>query len=393
MNAWRAVFINPPSRNSAMPEQTTSLSRAGAIATLAFGAVLSVPLFAADGSINAALPGDANALPAEIYANPQRAYPPSCFNDGLPFGKSSLYANVQTTALTLQSYNTTTGGFAAETDSVSVWRVPCSGGGSATVLELDRPAALNGSTTQYAIFPNIYIITAATGTTQISPRLAQEPNTRFEDTPYQLAQNSLTNGYTNLYSSSIFVLEYYDPSNPRATPTVDYNQAFTLKIDNLTAGGLPLVMNIPAYVPPATAPLLEIGGYVSTNWSNPNQSGEGIVVQVYDNGDHATRTLAFAWFTYDEQGLPFWLFGSGSLNIGATSVTAQTAYLKGGTFSPPAAAAAVPPTLWGSATFTFPDCGHMKVVYNGSAAAVHGPTGNSTATFTRVADVNGLVCQ
>jgi hypothetical protein len=74
-------------------------------------------------------------------------------------------------------------------------------------------------------------------------------------------------------------------------------------------------------------------------------------------------------------------------------VTAQTAFFKGGTFAPAAVSAAVPPTIWGTVTFTFPDCGHMQIAYNGDASAVHGPKGNATAIFARVADVNGLVCQ
>jgi hypothetical protein len=35
----------------------------------------------------------------------------------------------------------------------------------------------------------------------------------------------------------------------------------------------------------------------------------------------------------------------------------------------------------------------MKIIYNGDAPAVGGPTGNGSATYVRVADVNGLVCQ
>jgi hypothetical protein len=361
------------------------ISRAGIIATLIAGAVFSSAPFAA-----APVQGNSGTRPAEIFANTQRAYPPSCLNDGVPFGKSNLYTNVQTVALTLQMYDSATGGYSPEIESLSVWRVPCSDGKAATVLELDRPAATNGSTTKYPIFPTIYITTTATGTTQIFPRLAQEPNTRFEDVPAQYTLDT----FTFFYSSTAFVFEHYDASNySRATPVVDYNQAFTLNVNNLASGGAPLVLQVPAYVPPTTPALMEISGYMTTNWTSQTQGGEGIVMQVYDNADHATRELVFAWFTYDEQGLPFWLYGEGSLPIGATSVTAQTAYFKGGTFAPATVSAAVPPTIWGTVTFTFPDCGHMKIVYNGDASAVHGPKGNSTATFARVADVNGLVCQ
>jgi hypothetical protein len=131
---------------------------------------------------------------------------------------------------------------------------------------------------------------------------------------------------------------------------------------------------------------------MSTNWSSSTQGGEGIVMQVYEF-TATTHALAFAWFTYDDLGLPFWLFGQASFNTGATSVTAQTAYFKGGSFAPPTVSPAVPATIWGNVTFTFPDCGHMKIVYSGDASAVNGPTGNGTATYVRIADVNGLVCQ
>jgi hypothetical protein len=364
-----------------MLTQNALMPRAAIIATLIAGVVFS--------SAAASVQGNGGTRPAEIYANAHRAYPPSCLNDGVPFGKSNLYTNVQTVPLTLQMFDSTLGGYSPEVESLSIWRVPCSGGGAATVLELDRPAATNGSTTKYPIFPTIYITTAATGTTQIFPRLAQEPNTRFEDVPAQFTLDT----FTFIYSSTAFVFDYYDASNPRATPVVDYNQAFTLNVNNLATGGAPLVVQVPAYVPAATPALMEISGYMTTNWTSQTQGGEGIVMQVYDNADHATRTLAFAWFTYDNLGAPFWLYGEGSLPIGATSVTAQTAYFKGGTFAPAAVSAAVPPTIWGTVTFTFPDCGHMNLVYNGDASAVHGPKGNSTATYARVADVNGLICQ
>jgi hypothetical protein len=367
-----------------MVTKNALMSRAGIIATLIAAAV-----FSPAPSTAAPVQGNGNVGPAEIYANANRAYPPSCLNDGVPFGKSNLYTNVLTVPLTLQMYDASTGGYSPETETLIVWRVPCSGGKAATVLEIDRPAANNGSTTKYPIFPNIYITTTATGTTQIFPRLAQEPNTRFEDVSAQYTLD----GYTFMYSSTAFVFDYYDASNPRATPVVDYNQAFTLNLNNLATGGQPLVLPVPAYVPPTTPALMEISGYMTTNWTSQTQGGEGIVMQVYDNADHATRELVFAWFTYDNLGAPFWLYGEGSLPIGATTVTAQTAYFKGGTFAPAAASPAVPPTIWGTVTFTFPDCGHMNIAYNGDASAVHGPKGNSTATYLRVADVNGLICQ
>jgi hypothetical protein len=324
---------------------------------------------------------------AEIFPNPYRAYPESCLVDGMPLGQSSLYSNVQQRSVTLQAYNTSVGGYSPETDTLIVWRVPCSGGAAAVVVEIDRPAAVNGNATQYPVFPNIYI--TQSGTTAIAyPRVAQEPNTLFED--MSLA--------SSVYYSTIYVLEYYNPANARSSPQVDYSQAFTLNIDNLASGGAPATLDIPAYVAATSPPPMAISGYMTANWSNPNQSGEGIILQVY-NGSASpiesppTRILSFAWFTYDDSGAPFWLFGSGTFTVGATSVTAQTIYLTGGTFAASSPGPAVNTPSWGSVTFTFPDCAHMNIVYSGDASAVNGPKGAASATFSRVADVNSLVCQ
>ncbi len=376
-----------------MFKQNVFASHAASVAILALGAVFSTT------SLNAATAGSgasrvkASTSPGESFVDTWRAYPPSCFSNGLPFGQASNYPNAITSPIDLYAYSTTaasgTGGDITETgDSVSVWRVPCSGGVSAVVVEMDRPSALDGSTTQYPEFPEIYITSTPTSTTLIYPRIAGEPNTLFEKTEAE----------SYFYFSTIYVLEYYNPADPAipsgaaTTSTVNYNQAFTLQINN-NAGGTNLIINVPAYVPP-TNPAMPISGYMSTNWSNPNQSGEGMLLQVYDNGDGLTRTLSFAWFTYDDLGSPFWLYGQGSFDIGATTVTAPTVYFEGGTFAPLSPSPAVGYKPWGNITFTFPDCGHMNITYSGDASAVQGPVASgASATFQRVADLNSLTCQ
>jgi hypothetical protein len=133
---------------------------------------------------------------------------------------------------------------------------------------------------------------------------------------------------------------------------------------------------------------------MSTNWSNPNQSGEGMVLQVYDNGDHSSRTLAFAWFTYDKTGQPFWLYGQTNVPIGATQISAATYYFQGGKFMPATASTTVPAKAWGFVTFTFPNCSTMNIAYNSNSnPPAPAPTGQGSANYTRVADVNGLSCQ
>jgi hypothetical protein len=330
------------------------------------------------GSANTAAPG--GTQPAETFANPQRAYPPSCLSSPIPlqFGLTSD-PNALTAQITLpghpESGDPNERAY-SETDTFYVWRVSCSGGKSATLLEIDRPAAMEGNTTLFPVLPGVTIPLNGGGV--FVPRIADDPNTFFA-TNYSIAP---------LVNSDIYILENIYGQ----LPTVDYNQAFTLDIDNFDGSGNLIPFNLPSYVAPTNPPLLPISGYMSTNWSSSTQGGEGIVMQIY-NVNQTTRVLAFAWFTYDAQGFPFWLYGQANVAIGATSVTAPTVYFKGGTFAPPTTSPGAPLTNWGSVTFTFPDCAHMKIVYTGDASAVGGPTGNGSATYVRVADVNGLVCQ
>lgn len=322
----------------------------------------------------------------EIFANAYRAYPPSCLADGLPIGgyaTSKAIDVVQGQMLLLgDPAECLPGGNAAEcnyqeTDTITVWRQDCSGGKSVTLLEIDRP-----STASTTLYPTLPLITVTQGAnSEVPVRVASDPNSFF------------STNYANspLKTSDVFVLEnYYSGTSSQ----FDYNKTFVLKTDNQDSHGTPLLFTLGDYAPPASPARLEISGYMSTNWSNPNQSGEGIVLQVYDNGDHQSRTLSFAWFTYDKNGQPFWLFGLTSVPIGQTQITAPTYYLQGGAFNPSAAAGTVPSKGWGFVTFTFPDCGHMNIAYNSSGnppAPV--PSGQGSSLYTRVADVNGLVCQ
>ncbi len=348
------------------------------------------PLLAATRQAKTAT-GAGTAIPKEAFANPYLAYPPSCLNDGVPYGEFSNDPNAQSIQVTLYDYDSTTGGYDPENVNVTVWRVPCSGGVSATLLEIDRSTSANGDTSEFPVFPNISI---TQNSTTYYPRLPQDPNTVFSD----------TEPTSPLIYSSAYVFEFYNPVASLSASGADYNQAFTLNINTLATDSnnnyIIDTVNVPAYSPasfnnyPSAANPMEISGYMSTNWSNPNQSGEGMVLQVYDNGDNATRTLSFEWFTYDDQGLPFWLYGQQSFPIGATTVTAPTIYLQGGTFAPSSPSPAVGNKTWGNVTFTFPDCGDMNITYSGNASAVNGPVASGgSATYQRVSDVNGLVCQ
>jgi len=327
--------------------------------------------------------GPDGSQPAEIFVNSYRSYPPSCLNAPLSSGLSQNDPNAQRQTITLSgdplSADANERAY-TELVSVTLFRVACSGGKSALLLQIDRAAG--ASTTLYPVYPGIRV---TQGTHQnVAVRTAADPNTFLSHTDAQMP----------LPNSAAFVFEaFYPDANP-----IDYNQALTVTLDNFIAGSATryTTFTLTAYDAsqyPAAAATLPINGYMSTNWGNPNQSGEGIVVQIYDNRDFATRTLVIAWFTYDDAGKPFWLYGQTSVPIGYRLITTPIVYFSGGKFAGPTGSATVPHTDWGLATITFPDCGHMQVNYNGDASAVHGPKGQGSITFVRVGDVNGLVCQ
>jgi len=357
-------------------------------AMLAAGLALAAPMHAAQqmrAEVQATpvngLPGDSQ--PAEIFVNSYRAYPPSCVNAPLGSGLWQIDPNAQHKTITLSgdplSADANERAY-TEDVSVTLFRIPCSGGKSAMLMEIDRPSG--ASTTLYPVYPGIHV---TQDTKQnVAVRTAADPNTFLSHTDAQMP----------LSNSGTFVFEaFYPDANP-----IDYNKAMTVTLDNFITSSASryTTFTVATYdasqYPSATAGL-PINGYMSSNWGNPNQSGEGIVLQVYDDRDFATRSLVIAWFTYDDAGAPFWLYGQTSLPNGARLISTPIVYFSGGKFAAGAAAPNVPHTNWGLATITFPDCGHMQVNYNGDASAVHGPKGQGSITFVRVGDVNGLVCQ
>lgn len=336
--------------------------------------------------LGASLP---SSNPAEIYVNPNRAYPPSCLSDGLPYGQFAKDPNLRQAQISLPVYDSTTGTYdASELDTFTVWRVPCSGGTSATLLQIDRPSGSNGNVSLYPIFPDISV-TANGSTTVAYPRLPKDPNTVYSDT-------ELT---SPIVFSAVYVLEYYNANaSLSGSSSVDYNQAFTLGVNNYS-GGSPITLSIPAYsaanfsnYPSASNPM-EISGYLSGGWYDPAHSGEGMFIQVFDDGDQLTRTLTATWYTFDQLGAPVWLYSQGSVNIGDTQLNnAQVAYLTGGGFAGSGGAATLNP--WGTMSFSFPDCGHLTVTYKSTDTNLpNGPTGSGTLNWIRVGNINGLVCQ
>lgn len=318
-----------------------------------------------------------------------RAYPPSCFADGLPRGQAARDPRAMSLPLTLHGdfnacfVNPAAPSYPvaqqecryAETVAITVSRVPCSGGKSATLLEIARAAGMSGNQDLYPTFPGVWV---EQGAHVDWIRLAQDANTAAS----QVFVNS------PVYRDGVYVLE-----NPLDAAPFDFNRAYTLTIDNNT--GRALQFDLRDYDPaefPAASPL-PISGYLTGAWYDPGHGGEGMLVEVLDDGNGATRTLFATWFTFDALGAPYWLAAQAGFPIGAArvdNVPVQTA--SGGGFAGNFTAVTRAP--WGAMSFSFPDCNRMTFTYAAAnTPAGNAPNGSGTRTWQRLGSIDNLRCQ
>ncbi|HEY7872700.1 MAG TPA: hypothetical protein VIC31_08285 [Rudaea sp.] len=344
------------------------------------------------GSNSAALKsGVAGAKPggptaAELYANPDRAYPPSCLSSPIPLGlwQNDPNALLGQVKLIGDPYAGGSEATYQETVKVYVFRVACTSGLSATLMEIDRPSSMEGNT---SLYPTLPAVSVAQGSNNIYVRLANDPNT-FLSTTYAL--NPLVN-------SDVFVLENFYGGSIQ----LDYGNALTLTVDTLNSADPNRLTNFalatynPAQYPAASQPL-PISGYMTGNWYDPNHSGEGIQVEVGElqaSGSTFPRYITIAWYTFDSTGVPYWLFGTGFFNAGDKTATVDLGYSYGGGFAGNFGPSATQ-KLWGTFNVQFADCNTMQFSYQSTAGLPAGvPTGNGTKSWTRLTQMNGLTCQ
>lgn len=321
------------------------------------------------------LPLTAHADTSGTLDNPFRAYPPSCLGPALI---DSLNVNNPTIAFqtSLVSENTSNRSFSTEPISGLVQRIPCEGGKSAVLVVLSRQSSPANT------FPLTPQFLVSQGNLSNQPiRVSQESNTLvssvIQETPI-------------VFPNNIYVLE-----NISGQPVVDFNKAFTLIISTGTLAIPPLFIPVSAYNPVSTPPL-PISGYQTGNWFDPAHSGEGAQIEVLEIGNPNTannRVITFAWYTYDQTGTPFWLFGAGVFSQGDRTATIGMSYNYNGGFAGNfgASASGAP---WGNITVQFTDCNTMKFTYQSNAGLPNGiPTGSGNRTWSRASGISGLACR
>ncbi|MGA8278365.1 MAG: hypothetical protein WB784_09230 [Rhodanobacteraceae bacterium] len=344
-----------------------------------------------------------NGQPKNLAANVVRAYPPSCLSDPLA------------TTVTGPSWSRSVDLFEAdangtnslETVTITIWRVACSSSEfftSATLMRIDRQSAFEGDNVVFPTFPGVRVA-QVNNVNDIGfddpdgrdfVRVAPEPNTVISD---------ITTDSPVIFSTT-YVLENFPY---QGSGYFDFNLPFSIRFDNfyVDSNGQPsgqFFINVPGYDPtPSTYPAafesLPINGYLSSNWYDPAHSGEGVITQIAEfpptaNGTVFTQ-IVFDWFTYDVDGLPFWISGNALIDAShPRSVTVPAIYLNDGGFAGDFGANATQ-NSWGTVTFEFPDCNSLTFSYasNGTPQPSYVPTGSGTLNLQRLVSVNGLTCE
>ncbi len=116
----------------------------------------------------------------------------------------------------------------------------------------------------------------------------------------------------------------------------------------LLTTSLTLALPAAAQDQPAADPI-GLRGDFSGTWFDPEKPGQGVMLEVLEGG----RALV-AWYTFDVEGRPLWLYGLGE--IGTHSVQATLHRASGGRFPPAFDPSQITVTPWGEATLTFTGC-------------------------------------
>jgi len=125
-----------------------------------------------------------------------------------------------------------------------------------------------------------------------------------------------------------------------------------------------------------------IGPGFTGSWFDPQQSGQGLTIEVLGgNRFYAT------WFAFDAFGKQAWFTGVGTY-AGNTATITQTVQPEGARWIPNFSSADVVAVPWGTLTFTFSDCSHGRVDFASTVAGF----GSNHMNLTRLTMPDGLSC-
>lgn len=306
--------------------------------------------------------------------NPWQAYPPSCLSNSMMDDDGGMMMNgssgpTWTSRVELPTVNNPLNGpVGTEMVTFTMWRVPCSDGKSALMGRIAR----EHSGLPEPIFGSMFISDGMQHSHQLV-RIARDANTMWSD----MTGAPFMNGFDFVVENS-------------ADYQIDFSRSLELSIEGMS--------NVSMMIPPydshdyadSDMPLM-MSGYMSGNWFDPEHSGEGAQVEVGETSSNA-RYMVFAWYTFDSNGMPFWLFGAGPFNAGDRSANIMMAYVTGGGFAGNFGPNAMS-SPWGTVTVQYPDCRTMHFDFQANAnLPAYVPHGSGSRTWTRLTSINGFGC-
>jgi plastocyanin len=135
---------------------------------------------------------------------------------------------------------------------------------------------------------------------------------------------------------------------------------------------------------------INVGGYLSGNWYNPNQGGHGFQLEFTKDAG-----LLAIWFVYSPDGsAQNWIYAQGAYDTTKNTVTVPAVIFTGAKFPPnfnPADVHQQGGALWGNMTFTFTDCNHGSVSWHSDVAGYNNANDTPLA-LTRLTQIDGTSC-
>lgn len=131
----------------------------------------------------------------------------------------------------------------------------------------------------------------------------------------------------------------------------------------LLALSMAAIVNTPVQADEPALQEIGIRGDFSGTWFDPAQPGHGLTIEINDRSQ-----ATVAWFTFDAEGAPMWLFGIGQVDGAVLHVPVSR--VEGGVFPPLFDPEAIEVVPWGELTLAFTGCNAGELAWVTDAAGI-----------------------
>ena len=133
------------------------------------------------------------------------------------------------------------------------------------------------------------------------------------------------------------------------------------------------------------APALELGGYMSGNWYDQTQAGQGLQLEF----TYAPDELIAIWFSFTPDGSgQSWIYAQGPYDRTGNSVLLHAKIFGGAKFPPLFQSGSVQATDWGLLEFAFTDCDHGTLTWSSDLPDY----GSGMMPLSRLTRIGGTSC-